>query len=110
AAHVRLASPQGIDKSVLRTSLLPGLLAAAGLNRQPGSVALFEVGHVFLEDEYERLGVLVSGAALVRGWREPVPADFYTVKGMLESLAALAGVEVATRPAEHPHLHPGVSA
>ena len=109
-AHVRLASPQGIDKSVLRTSLLPGLLAAAGLNRQAGSLALFEVGHVFLEEEHERLGMLVSGAALASGWRAPVPADFYTVKGIVESLASLAGAEVRTEPAEHAHLHPGVSA
>src|SRR5690606_5900588 len=94
AAHVRLTSPQGIDKSVLRTSLLPGLLAAAGLNRQAGSLALFEVGHVFLEEEHERLGMLISGSSLSSGWRNPVPADFYTTKGLLENLASLAGVEI----------------
>src|SRR5690606_3067875 len=43
APYVRLAAPQGVDKSVLRTSLLPGLLAAAALNRQAPSLALFEV-------------------------------------------------------------------
>src|SRR5690606_30607003 len=110
AAHVRLAAPQGIDKSVLRTSLLPGLLAAAGLNRQAGSLALFEVGHVFLDEEHERLGMLISGSSLSSGWRNPVPADFYTTKGLLENLASLAGVDLITRPAEHAHLHPGVSA
>lgn len=110
AAHVRLASPQGIDKSVLRTSLLPGLLAAASLNRQAPSLALFEVGHVFLEAEHERLGMLVSGPRLASGWRSPVLTDFYTTKGLLESLASLAGVELATVPDEHAHLHPGVGA
>lgn len=110
AAHVRLASPQGIDKSVLRTALLPGLLAAAGLNRQAPSLALFEVGHVFLEEEHERLGMLLSGPRLASGWRSPVAGDFYTTKGLLETLASLAGVELATVAEEHAHLHPGVSA
>ncbi|HET8985874.1 MAG TPA: phenylalanine--tRNA ligase subunit beta, partial [Trueperaceae bacterium] len=86
AAHVRLASPQGIDKSVLRTSLLPGLIAAASLNRQARSLALFEVGHVFLAEEHEHLGLLVRGPRLISGWRTPTPNDFYTTKGLLESL------------------------
>ena len=107
---VRLASPQGIDKSVLRTSLLPGLLAAADLNRAAPSLALFEVGHVFLERETEHLGMLFSGPRLASGWRAPVETDFFTTKGVLESLAGLAGVEVTTVPADYPHLHPGVSA
>jgi phenylalanyl-tRNA synthetase beta chain len=110
AAHVRLASPQGIDKSVLRTSLVPGLIAAASLNRQAPSLALFEVGHVFLEQEHERLGLLVSGPRLVSGWRSPTPTDFYTTKGLLESLAALAGVSLVTVKAQHAHLHPGIGA
>lgn len=109
-ARVTLASPQGIDKSVLRTSLLPGLLAAASLNRAAPSLALFEVGHVFLEEETERLGMLFSGPRMASGWGETVTTDFYTVKGVLESLAGLAGVTVATVPAPHEHLHPGVSA
>src|SRR5690606_15796423 len=49
APVVRLTDPQGVERSVLRTALYPGLLAAANLNRFADALALFEVGHVFLD-------------------------------------------------------------
>jgi phenylalanyl-tRNA synthetase beta chain len=47
---VRVANPLSEDEAYLRTTLLPGLLAAAGRNvgRGNADVALFEVGTVFL--------------------------------------------------------------
>ena len=49
-ASVRVANPLSEDEAYLRTTLLPGLLAAAGRNAGRGNadVALFEVGTVFL--------------------------------------------------------------
>lgn len=49
-AAVRVANPLSEDEAYLRTTLLPGLLAAAGRNAARGNsdVALFEVGTVFL--------------------------------------------------------------
>lgn len=110
AARVRLAAPQGQDRAVLRTSLLPGLLAAAVTNRRTPALAMFEIGRVFLEAEEERLAVLLRGPALQGGWRQDVPTDFFTLKGLLEQLASLAGAELTTRRCEHPQLHPGVAA
>lgn len=109
-AVVRLASPQGQDRAVLRTSLLPGLLASAQLNHDEESLALFEVGRVFLDEEVERLGLLSRGASELGVWRPDVPGDFYKFKGLLESLAGLSGVEVELRPGAAPQLHPGVAA
>lgn len=110
ASHVRLAAPQGQDRAVLRTSLLPGLLAAAVTNRRAPALAVFEIGRVFLDAEEERLAVLLRGPVLQGGWRADVGTDFFTLKGLLEQLASLSGVELATEPAAHPQLHPGVSA
>lgn len=110
AAHVRLASPQGTDRAVLRTSLLPGLLAAAVTNARAPSLAMFEIGRVFLEHEEERLAVLLRGPALLGGWRPDVASDFFTLKGLLEQLAELAGASLAMSAQPHPHFHPGVSA
>jgi phenylalanyl-tRNA synthetase beta chain len=49
-AAVRVANPLAEDEAYLRTSLLPGLLAAAGRNVSRGNpdVGLFEIGTVFL--------------------------------------------------------------
>ncbi|HZN14993.1 MAG TPA: phenylalanine--tRNA ligase subunit beta [Acidimicrobiales bacterium] len=59
------------EQSVLRTSLMPGLLRAVAFNaaHRNGDVALFEIGHVFrrpateqtLPDEHERIGVVLAG-------------------------------------------------
>ena len=110
AAVVRLSSPQGQDRSVLRTSLLASLLAAAELNRGEESLALFEVGRVFIDEELERLGLLIRGPAELGVWRPNVPGDFYQFKGLLESLANLAGVAMELRTGGSVQLHPGVAA
>jgi phenylalanyl-tRNA synthetase beta chain len=109
-ARVRLSEPQGIERAVLRTSLLPGLLAAARLNRDAPRLALFEVGHVFLDQEEERVGLLWRGHGASSGWRPPQGHDVYAAKGVLESLAEGLGVGLAMRPAGFDELHPGVSA
>jgi phenylalanyl-tRNA synthetase beta chain len=78
-----------VEESVLRTSLLPGLLKAVAFNasRQNPDVSLFEIGHVFLPplpgeplpDETEHLGVAIAGIgagaeAAVDVWRVLVDA------------------------------------
>ncbi|MBW6455090.1 MAG: phenylalanine--tRNA ligase subunit beta [Trueperaceae bacterium] len=109
-ARVRLSEPQGIERAVLRTSLLPGLLGVARLNRDAARLALFEVGHVFLDDEEERLGLLWRGHGAASGWRPPQGHDVYAAKGVLESLAEGLGANLTMRPAGFEDLHPGVSA
>ena len=94
----------------MRTALYPGLLNAAVTNRATESLALFEVGRVFLEDEFERLSILVRGPWVRGGWLPDRPTDFYTVKGLLEKLAATLGVTLRLESGNHPHLHPGVAA
>jgi phenylalanyl-tRNA synthetase beta chain len=79
---VEVENPLTAEESMLRTSLLPGLLRALVTNashRRP-DVGLFEVGHVFLPppgltglpQEPEHLAVVLGGrdaAAAVRLWR-----------------------------------------
>lgn len=109
-AAITLSEPQGIERSVLRTALHPSLIDAAYVNRREPQLALFEVGRVFLGDrEEERLGLLLSGERFGNGWGVRVPADFYTLKGVLERLAEGLGVTCHVVPSSAPHLHPGVS-
>jgi phenylalanyl-tRNA synthetase beta chain len=78
---ITIANPLVAEESVLRTSLLPGLLKVVAHNlahRQEG-VAVFEIGHVFrrpaagadLPDEREHLAIALVGEeapAAVRRW------------------------------------------
>ncbi len=122
---VPLQNPMTVEQSVMRTSLLPGLLAAVARNQSFGvaNIALFEVGSVFLrrgpgavtglvDEPVELAGVLAGRRA---GWLEDQePVDFYDAKGLLERcLAALlpSDAPLELRPAsELPYWHPGVSA
>ena len=72
AEPVRLLNPLATEESVLRPSLLPGLLTAAAYNssHRNDTVSLFEIGVVFsppgphtdvLPTETEHLGVIWSG-------------------------------------------------
>jgi phenylalanyl-tRNA synthetase beta chain len=97
------------EESILRTSLLPGLLRAVAHNasHRQNDVALFEVGHVFripeqvqaLPDEREHLSALLAG-------REAPAA-----KHLLDTLThALRLDDVRLRATTAPGLHPGRTA
>lgn len=118
---LRLANPLAAEESVLRTSLLPGLLDAVAYNashRNTG-VRLFEVGRVFsLGDEgvitdVERsvaAGRVLSGerehlAAVLAGCEAPAAVE------LLEVALGAVGRRVSTlHAAEIPGLHPGRAA
>jgi phenylalanyl-tRNA synthetase beta chain len=118
-AAVRLRNPLSEERSVLRTSLLPGLCEALGRARRHGvdDVRLFSVGRSFLAPEpgavlpEERVGfAAVLAGARRRGGVEPAePLDVYDAKGVaLELVERLAGRGAEVSPPEEPpaHLHP----
>ncbi|XKF16722.1 phenylalanine--tRNA ligase subunit beta [Halomonas sp. BLK-85] len=117
AVSPQLANPISTDLSVMRASLFPGLVRALmhNLNRQQTRVRLFETGLVFngpLDDlnQTPMLGAIVCGSRYPEGWSgDKQNADFYDLKGDLESLIALGGHPDTWRfeAAEHPSLHPG---
>jgi phenylalanyl-tRNA synthetase beta chain len=61
--------------------------------------------------EPHRFAGIASGALGARSWRGGgEAADFFALKGVLESLGQQLGVELQFAPAEEPFLHPGRSA
>ena len=136
AAPVALANPMSAEQSVMRTSLLPGLLGAVASNlaRQAERVTVFEQGRAYLArtdgqvpaaaagpkgelqpwpvDEPELLGIALCGPVAPEGWTGALrQTDFYTLKGYVERLLDGLGIaEAGLERADEPYLHPGVSA
>ncbi|MEO8753140.1 MAG: phenylalanine--tRNA ligase subunit beta [Casimicrobiaceae bacterium] len=116
AAPVKVLNPIAAQLDVMRTSLLPGLVAtlAANVNRKVSRVRMFELGRTFLRAgpgfvQPMRLGGLAYGPAGPEQWGEPTrDVDFFDVKGDLEALAAPR--HLVTQRLAHPALHPGRAA
>ncbi|MDY0012805.1 MAG: phenylalanine--tRNA ligase subunit beta [Rhodocyclaceae bacterium] len=121
AKPVRLANPIASQMSVMRSSLVGGLIANLATNRkrQVGRVRVFEVGRCFAHDPagtpvagyYQpvRLAALAAGPVMAEQWGSATRnADFFDLKGDLESIFAPRLLEF--RRLTHPALHPGRSA
>lgn len=121
---LRLANPMSEERSVLRTSLLPGLLAdlQRAQRHQVDYFAQFEVARVFtptapgeLPRERIALGLMMAGAQ-PRWVGDVREVDVYDLKGALESIVGAAcTTAVETRPdsalaTTAPYLHPRRSA
>jgi phenylalanyl-tRNA synthetase beta chain len=116
---IPLVNPLRDEEGVMRTTLLPGLLRAAGLNlaRHVEDVRLFEVGKVFLAgseklpEQPDRLGFVAAGK-LPDSWEGPRDGhDVYEATGLWELLAdALNLPDPSVRPGRAPSFHPGRTA
>lgn len=119
---ITLMNPLREELSVMRTTLIPGLLEVASRNvaRRNLDVRLFEIGNVFWSDEKTltklpeeklRLAGILYGKPS-RHWLKPVSEySFYAVKGIVEALAEEFGLKLKYQvPQETVLLHPGRSA
>jgi phenylalanyl-tRNA synthetase beta chain len=116
-APVRLANPIASHMSVMRTTLLGGLVQnlQSNINRGEARVRVFEIGRCFegseadLAVQPERIAGLAYGSRWPEQWAEKsAPVDFFDAKGDVESLAAPRGLTFEA--AAHPACHPGRSA
>ena len=116
ANPIKLKNPIASNLSVMRSSILGGLLDVLvyNLNRQQTRVRLFEIGATYHDAanntyaETTRISGLAYGDALPEQWGEAARSvDFYDVKADVDKLTFGRAAYVA---AEHPALHPGQSA
>lgn len=118
---VKLLNPLSEELSVLRTTLLPGLLKVLkyNINREQYDVHVFEVGHVFWHeegkeypDEETMLGIALTGSWKPDEWYgADGDIDFFDLKGIIEVIMDEVGVKNwSVRQFTHPSLHPGRSA
>jgi phenylalanyl-tRNA synthetase beta chain len=116
-----LLNPMSTEQSVMRRSLLPGLLRSVSYNQRRGgaNVHLYEIGATFAaslgrkqpKERHVVSGVL-AGAWHPAGWNDSAePLGFFDGKGVLENLVReIGGDRFKARAAERPFLQPGRSA
>jgi phenylalanyl-tRNA synthetase beta chain len=118
--YVTLANSITPERRVMRRSLLASVLEAAEKNERPESVAMFELGPIFvphrneLPDEPSRLAMVMTGARIATSWdvKESPRYDFYDMKGRIELLlSGLRYKDVTYAPTDSVnYLHPGKAA
>ena len=117
--HLPIVNPLSEDLAVLRTSLIPGLMATARYNMawKNSNLRIFELKRVFLPQEGESLPMerkvltgLATGFDRDPEWSSsPRPVDFYDVKGCIEDLLETLQIQETRfdRAEDIPYLHPG---
>lgn len=118
--NVQIMNPLTEEQSVMRTTLLPGLLQTAGRNhsRRNLDLALFEQGSVFvptgeaLPEEPVQFAALVSGHDFAGWYGGGQEMDFFYLKGLLDGVFQKLGIKGWHLEATtvYPFLHPGRAA
>jgi phenylalanyl-tRNA synthetase beta chain len=124
---VSILNPLTEDQGVMRTSLLPGLLATMYRNstQQNKDLRIFEIGKIFLSpptaeqdelpEEVQMMSGLWTGARHDRTWHaKEEQVDFYDVKGVVESVCAALSIQalrfVPLNGGDSPYLRRGHAA
>ena len=110
-SFVELLNPLSQDQSVMRTSLIPGLLSTVRLNALRGQHGLrvFEWGKIYIKGEEELpqekqvLAVLITGMGATHEWYQGRrEADFYDIKGVTENILEELGIDKAEYRRDNP--------
>ena len=121
---VELINPMNSDQSVMRQSIIPGLLRSVAHNQARGvkNIQLYEQGMVFYAHEGKKqpkerrkLAGVMAGAFGDAAWnQQPAAFDFFDGKGAVENLMrelAIPKVRYKALAADGaPHLQPGRAA
>lgn len=108
---IRVKLPLSEDHSVMRPSMIPGLVASAVRNvrQQAKSLRLFEMGRVFRnagggkskDQESETLGILLSGPIRPVGWNQAEQiVDPFDLKGLVAALIPGASIRFSPKDRE----------
>ena len=113
---VVLPNPMSVDKSVVRTTLIPSLMNVYDYNKARGvkDVSIYEIAKTY-DSEYHEISKicgLLSGDYIFNDWRGNSKIDFYVVKGIVENLLDYMGYEkrYSFVRSSCSDFHPGVQA
>lgn len=112
-----LPNPMSMDKSVIRTTLLPSLLNVYKYNkaRKVEDIFLYEIAKTYDKEynEDSKISVLLSGNYLGNKYESnKIKTDFYLAKGILENLLNYLGFKnrYGYQVGNIKDMHPGISA
>ena len=115
--HLNLPNPMSIDKSVLRTSLIPSMLNVYNYNkaRKVNDMFLYEISKTYDVNytEESKIAILMKGNYIINeATKVNVPTDFYLIKGVVENLLDYLGFAGQYKfvKSEIPSMHPKRSA
>lgn len=99
-AMIKVLNPTSIEQSVLRTSLLPGLLEVVkhNIDHQNDNIAGFETGRIHFKEgsDYKEptvVGIILTGKSGPPYWNaKSQDFDFFDLKGIVENLFRELGI------------------
>ena len=112
-----LPNPMSIDKSVIRTTLIPSLIKVYNYNktRKVSDIMLYEISKTYDKKYNEdiKIAILMKGNYITNRWQNNnIKTDFYLIKGIIENLLDYAGFKNRYEFVVDsiPNMHPGISA
>ena len=115
--QIVLPNPLSIDKSVIRTSLIPSLIEDYEYNkaRNVKDILIYEIAKTYdkFYNEDIKVAILMKGNYLINEWLgTTTKCDFYLLKGILENLLDYLGFKnrYTLEKAILAEIHPGISA
>lgn len=113
--QVELPNPMSMDKSIVRTTLLPSLLNVYNYNktRKVEDVCIYEIAKTYdiNYNEDSKVSILMKGNYLNSSWNNSLKVDFYLLKGIVENLLDYMGLRnrYSFEKSVINDLHPGIS-
>ena len=113
---ITLPNPMSIDKSVIRTSLIPSLINTYNYNkaRKVEDINIYEIAKTYDKsyNEESKIAFLMKGNYVTNPWKGSIKVDFYLMKGIVESILDYLGFKnrYSFVKSNVKDLHPGVSA
>lgn len=115
--NVVLPNPMSVDKSVVRTTLIPSLLNVYDYNkaRKVNDVMIYEISKTYDVDynEDSKISILMKGNYIASNWQNNfIKVDFYVIKGIVENILDYLGFKnrYTFVVNEINDMHPGMSA
>ena len=115
-SQVVLPNPMSVDKSIVRTTLIPSLMNVYDYNYSHGveDACIYEIAKTYDKkyDEISKICGLMTGKYLTNSWKRDFVVDFYIAKGVVEDILNYMGYNgrYTFERSTCNDLHPGVQA
>lgn len=115
--NIVLPNPMSVDKSVIRTTLIPSLLNVYEYNKKHkvDDILIYEISKTYDASykEDSKISILMKGNYVDNSWNNSsVVVDFYLIKGIAENILDYLGFKNRYTFVKDniPDMHPGISA